>query len=45
MLVPLNYRLAADEFAYLIDHSGSEVVCADGDYLDAVDAWHAEEGR
>jgi fatty-acyl-CoA synthase len=37
VLVPLNYRLAADEFAYLIEHSGATVVCADGDYLDAVD--------
>ncbi|HTM31733.1 MAG TPA: long-chain-fatty-acid--CoA ligase [Vicinamibacterales bacterium] len=38
VLVPLNYRLAAEEFAYLIEHSGSTVVCADGDYLDAVDS-------
>jgi len=38
VLVPLNYRLAPDEFAYLIEHSGAVVVCADGDYLDAVDA-------
>jgi fatty-acyl-CoA synthase len=37
VLVPINYRLAADEFAYLIEHSGATVVCADGDYLDAVD--------
>jgi fatty-acyl-CoA synthase len=37
VLVPLNYRLAPDEFAYLIEHSGASVVCVDGDYLDAVD--------
>jgi fatty-acyl-CoA synthase len=37
VLVPINYRLAPDEFAYLIEHSGATVVCADGDYLDAVD--------
>jgi fatty-acyl-CoA synthase len=37
VLVPLNYRLAADEFRYLIEHSGATVVCADGDYLTAVD--------
>ncbi len=37
VLVPLNYRLAADEFRYLIEHSGATVVCADGDYLPAVD--------
>ena len=34
---PLNYRLTADDFAYLIEHSGARVVCAHSDYLDAVD--------
>jgi fatty-acyl-CoA synthase len=38
VLVPINYRLVAEEFRYLIDHSGTTVVCADGDYLDEVDA-------
>lgn len=37
VLVPLNYRLAPDELAYMIEHSGAVAVCADGDYLDAVD--------
>ena len=37
VLVPINYRLAADDFAYIINHSGSTVVCADGDHLEAVD--------
>jgi fatty-acyl-CoA synthase len=37
VLVPINYRLSADEFAYIIAHSGSTVVCAHWDYLDAVD--------
>src|SRR5215813_1364834 len=36
-LVPVNYRLTADDFAYLIRHSGARVVCAHSDYLDAVD--------
>src|SRR5438445_10429175 len=36
VLVPLNYRLIADDFAYLIEHSGARVVCADIDYLDLV---------
>jgi fatty-acyl-CoA synthase len=36
-LVPVNYRLTADDFAYLIGHSGARVVCAHSDYLDAVD--------
>src|SRR5262245_44729856 len=38
ILVPLNYRLTADDFAYLIGHSGARVVCAHSDYLDAVDS-------
>src|SRR5882672_2399389 len=37
VLVPLNYRLTADDFAYLIQHSGARVVCADIDYLEQVD--------
>src|SRR2546425_10728516 len=38
VLVPLNYRLPADDFAYLIQHSGARVVCADIDYLEQVDS-------
>jgi hypothetical protein len=38
VLVPINYRLIADDFRYLIAHSGAKVVCAHGDYLDAVDS-------
>src|SRR5580765_874503 len=37
ILVPINYRLTADDFAYIINHSGASVVCAHADYLDAVD--------
>lgn len=37
-LVPINYRLTADDFAYLIQHSGARVVCAHSDYLPAVDS-------
>src|SRR5437763_10399157 len=37
VLVPLNYRLTADDFVYLINHSGSRMVCTDRDYLGAVD--------
>jgi fatty-acyl-CoA synthase len=37
VIVPVNYRLAADDFQYLIEHSGSRVVCAHSDYLDAID--------
>src|SRR3982074_1577676 len=38
VLVPVNYRLTADDFAYIIDHSGATVVCATEDYLDSVDS-------
>src|SRR5713101_2679182 len=38
VLVPINYRLSADDFAYIIGHSGARVVCVHGDYLDAVDS-------
>src|SRR5438067_3228090 len=38
VLVPINYRLTANDFAYLIQHSGARVVCAHSAYLDAVDS-------
>ena len=37
VLVPVNYRLTAADFVYLIQHSGAKVVCAHSDYLEAVD--------
>src|SRR5437868_9580245 len=37
VLVPINYRLTADDFQYIISHSGAKVVCAHPDGLDAVD--------
>jgi len=37
VLVPINFRLAPEEFQYLIEHSGATVVCVDHDYLEAVD--------
>ena len=36
VLVPINYRLNADDFVYIINHSGARVVCAHNDYLDTV---------
>ena len=38
VLVPLNYRLTADDFVYLINHSGARMVCAHRDYLEAIDS-------
>src|SRR5882762_2695132 len=37
VLVPINYRLTADDFVYLINHSGAQVVCAHEDYLEPID--------
>src|SRR4026207_1049104 len=38
VLVPLNYRLTPDDFFYLVTHSGARMICADCDYLDAIDS-------
>jgi fatty-acyl-CoA synthase len=38
VLVPINYRLTPDDFAYIIGHSGSTLVCAHPDYVPAVDS-------
>src|SRR6185312_1463448 len=37
VLVPLNYRLTPDDFVYMVNHSGSTVLCVHSDYLDAID--------
>jgi fatty-acyl-CoA synthase len=42
VLVPINYRLTAEDFAYIIAHSGARIVCADADHLDAIDAIRTE---
>ena len=42
ILVPLNYRLIAEDFLYMIRHSGARIVCAHSDYLDTVDAIREE---
>lgn len=42
ILVPMNYRLTADDFVYLVNHSGCKVMCADVDYLDALDGVRAQ---
>jgi fatty-acyl-CoA synthase len=38
VVVPLNYRLTGDDFAYMIEHSGAKVVCVHADYLATVAA-------
>src|SRR5260370_9873594 len=42
VLVPVNYRLTADDFVYLINHSGASVVCAHSDYLTAIEGVRSE---
>ena len=41
IVVPLNYRLTAEDFVYLIEHSGAKVVCAHADHVDAVESVRA----
>ena len=38
VIVPINYRLVADDFVYLINHSGARSCASHSDYLDAVDS-------
>ena len=38
VLVPVNYRLTPDDFVYIVNHSGSTVVCVHSDYLADVNA-------
>ena len=42
VLVPINYRLTASDFAYIIGHSGACVVCVHPDYVSAVDGIRGE---
>ena len=42
VLVPINYRLIADDFAYIIQHSGATVVCVHSDYLEVVERMRPE---
>ena len=37
VLVPINYRLTAEDFVYIVNHSGATVLCVAEEYLTAVD--------
>ncbi|MFE1170673.1 long-chain-fatty-acid--CoA ligase [Nocardiopsis sp. NPDC058789] len=37
VLVPVNFRLTAEDFVYIVNHSGARVLCVHADQLDAVD--------
>jgi fatty-acyl-CoA synthase len=39
VLVPINYRLTAEDFVYIVNHSGATVVCAHGDYVKTLDSF------
>ena len=38
VLVPVNFRLTAEDFVYIVNHSGARVLCVHADQLDAVDS-------
>jgi fatty-acyl-CoA synthase len=42
ILVPLNYRLSAADFRYMIGHCEPVVVCAHPDYIGAIESLRAE---
>jgi len=42
IVVPINYRLAPDDFVYIINHSGSTIVCVDEEYLETIDRIRGE---
>jgi fatty-acyl-CoA synthase len=37
VLVPINYRLSADDIAYIVEHSGARVLCVHSDQLETVE--------
>jgi len=36
ILVPLNYRLTAEDFSYILNHSGSKVLLLDWEYTESI---------
>jgi fatty-acyl-CoA synthase len=41
VIVPINYRLSAEDFIYVTEHSGASVLCVHSDYLDAIESVRA----
>jgi len=37
VLVPINFRLTAEDFVYITSHSGAKILCVHPDYVAAVD--------
>ena len=42
VVVPLNYRLIGDDFAFMINHSGARVVCVHSEFLALIDTIRAQ---
>ena len=38
VLVPINFRLLAEDFEYILNHCGAKAVCVHPDYMEAVDS-------
>jgi fatty-acyl-CoA synthase len=41
VIVPMNFRLSAEDFVYMVNHSGAKLLCAQSEYLDSIDAVRA----
>src|ERR1700690_2897723 len=41
VIVPMNYRLAADDFVFMANHSGAKILCAHSEYLELIDSVRA----
>ncbi|MFT5467136.1 MAG: fatty-acyl-CoA synthase [Verrucomicrobiales bacterium] len=42
VVVPINFRLTAEDFSYIINHCGARVLCAHADYLEMIDGIRAD---
>src|SRR5216117_2089369 len=42
VLVPINFRLTADDFVYIASHSGAKVLCVHPDYIKAAESIRAQ---
>jgi fatty-acyl-CoA synthase len=44
VLVPINFRLTAEDFVYIANHSGAKVLCVHPDYVGAIDGVRSQLG-
>src|SRR5687768_10548631 len=45
VIVPINYRLTAEDFVYITGYSGAKVLCGHADYMAAVYSTPGQPGR